>query len=219
MIVGKQKAVQEVYEMIKDSKKVLVLGCNTCVAVCHAGGDKEAEILAYLLRITAKQKKQDMEIRHISIERQCENDYLSKIQKELTWSEAVVSTACGAGVQFVAERYPHLPVFPGIDTCFMGVTDKMGLWTERCQACGNCILDKTAGICPIARCPKRLLNGPCGGARQGKCEINPDQDCVWQLIINRMKQLGQMDLYEQLAPLKDWSTERSGGPRQVRKEE
>ena len=123
------------------------------------------------------------------------------------------------GVQFMAEKYRRIPIYPGVNTSFMGVTEERGVWTERCQGCGQCILAKTASICPISRCAKRLLNGPCGGSTKGKCEISKDLDCAWQLIIDRLKELNRLDDYEDLLPIKDWSTERAGGPRKVVRED
>ncbi len=126
---------------------------------------------------------------------------------------------CGVGVQFTAEKYHDKPVLPGVNTCFMGATEKRGLWTERCQGCGQCILAETGGICPVARCAKRLFNGPCGGSTAGKCEVSKETDCAWQLIIDRLKALGKMEDYEKIAPIKDWSTDRAGGPRKVVRED
>ena len=133
--------------------------------------------------------------------------------------DAVVSLACGVGVQFTAEQYPSTMIYPGVNTCFMGATEKRGLWTERCQGCGQCILATTGSICPVARCAKRLFNGPCGGSTTGKCEINAEVDCAWQLIVDRMKALDKLDQYETLCPIKDWSTDRAGGPRKVTRED
>ena len=216
MIVAKQKPLHDIYEAVKAHKRLLVLGCNTCVAVCHAGGNKEAEILASLLRMLALQEGRSMEVTHAGIERQCEHhEDFQTLSAPLEWADAVVSTACGAGIQFVAEKYPDKPVYPGVDTTFMGTTERPGLWTERCQGCGECILARTGTVCPVSRCAKRLLNGPCGGSSQGKCEIDPEVDCAWQLIVDRLKELGELDSLEQTAPLKDWSSERSGGPRKV----
>jgi hypothetical protein len=127
----------------------------------------------------------------------------------------VLSLACGAGVQFLAERFAGVPILPGVDTVFMGVTEERGVWSERCQGCGQCILASTGGICPVSRCSKRMLNGPCGGSTGGRCEINKEIDCGWQLIIDRLKNLGQLKRYEAVTPIKDWSKERSGGPRKV----
>lgn len=219
MIVGKQKPLDEIWDMIHPHRNVLVLGCNTCVAVCHEGGNKEAETLASLLRMRASQEGVDMTIIHSGIERQCEHEFFDPVNEVITASEAVLSTACGIGVQFLAEKFPTTIVYPGLNTTFLGAVERLGVTTERCQACGNCVLGQTAGICPIARCAKRVMNGPCGGSTRGSCEINKDVDCAWQLIINRLQALGQMDRYETLAPIKDWSTDRAGGPRKQIRED
>lgn len=219
MIVGKQKPLDEIWGMIHNHRQVLVLGCNTCVAVCHEGGNKEAETLASLLRMKASQEGVDIAISHSGIERQCEHEFFDSANSTITETEAVLSTACGIGVQFIAEKYPDKIVYPGLNTTFLGAVERLGVMAERCQACGNCVLGQTAGICPIARCAKRVMNGPCGGSTNGSCEINKNVDCAWQLIINRLKALGQMDQYETLAPIKDWSTDRAGGPRiQIRED-
>lgn len=218
MIVGKQKPIQEVWEMIQGYRKVLVFGCNTCVAVCHQGGSKEAEILASLLRMQAVQENTDIQIREAGIERQCEHEFFESAASSIAWAEAVLSLACGVGVQFIATRYPDKIALPGLDTLFMGDVPADGLWTESCQGCGKCILHLTAGICPISRCAKRIMNGPCGGSTKGKCEINRETDCAWQLIVDRLEALGRMDEYERVIPLKDWSSERAGGPRKLVRE-
>ncbi|MBF0102669.1 MAG: methylenetetrahydrofolate reductase C-terminal domain-containing protein [Desulfobacterales bacterium] len=219
MIVGKQKSIDEVWAMIQGYKKVLVFGCNTCVAVCHAGGNKEAEVMASMLRMKAKQENVDIDIQDSGIERQCEHEFFESVTERIEWADAIVSMACGIGVQFTAEKFSTKPLMPGINTTFLGATEKPGVWTEKCQACGNCILGMTAGICPIARCAKRLMNGPCGGSTKGKCEISKDLDCAWQLIIDRLTALNRLNEYETLIPIKDWSTDRAGGPRKVVRED
>jgi hypothetical protein len=161
----------------------------------------------------------EVKIDEVTLERQCDHEYLEEIRDNIDQYDAVVSLACGVGVQFMAEKYRTTPVYPGVNTCFLGATEERGLWTERCQACGNCLLATTGGICPIARCAKRLLNGPCGGSTSGKCEINQEIDCAWQLIVDRLKALEKIDEYEKLAPIKDWSTDRAGGPRKVKRED
>lgn len=218
MIVGEQKPLDEMWEMIRGHQKVLVFGCNTCVAVCHQGGNKEAEILASLLRMRATQEGVDMEITNGGIERQCETEFFDSAEKQIADTEVVLSTACGIGVQFMAERYAK-PIYPGLNTTFLGAVEELGVYTERCQACGNCVLAETGGICPIARCAKRVMNGPCGGSTDGKCEINKELDCAWQLIVDRLKMLNRMADYEKLAPIKDWSSDRAGGPRKLVRED
>lgn len=219
MIVADKKPMEEIIAEIKEYENILVLGCNECVTVCEAGGKKEAGILASSLRMYFLKQGRDVRIDEITLERQCDPEYLEEIHDRIDQYDAVVSLACGVGVQFMAERYHDKPIYPGVNTCFMGATEARGLWTERCQGCGQCILARTGGICPIARCAKRLLNGPCGGSAAGKCEINKEIDCAWQLIIDRLKVLGRFDEYEEIAPIKDWSTDRAGGPRKVIRED
>jgi len=219
MIVAERKPIDEIIGFIRDCKKILLVGCNECVTVCYAGGKKEVEILASALKMAFMKEGKDLEVKEVTLERQCDHEYLEEIRNIIDQYDAVISLACGVGVQFMAEKYLSTPVFPGVNTCFMGVTEEMGVWTERCQGCGQCILEKTAGICPISRCAKRLLNGPCGGSAMGKCEINKELDCAWQLIIDRLKELGRLEDYEEIIPIKDWSTERAGGPRKVVRED
>jgi ferredoxin len=215
MIVGKQKPIDDIWEMISGFRKVLVFGCNTCVAVCHQGGNKEAEILASMLRMRATQEGTDIQIKNGGIERQCEHEFFESAKDSIEWADAVLSLACGVGVQFIAGKYPAKVALPGLDTLFMGDVQAPGLLTESCQGCGKCILHLTAGICPISRCAKRIMNGPCGGSTKGKCEINKELDCAWQLIIDRLEALERLDEYERVIPVKDWSTERAGGPRKL----
>jgi ferredoxin len=219
MIVAKKKPIEEIVEELKDYTKILIAGCNECVTVCEAGGKKEVAVLASALRMYFMNQGKDVRIDEVTLERQCDHEYLEEVRKMIDQYDAVLSLACGVGVQFMAEKYTRIPVLPGVDTAFMGVTQERGVWTERCQGCGQCILAKTAGICPVSRCAKRLFNGPCGGSTKGKCEISRELDCAWQLIIDRLKELDKFDLYEEMMPIKDWSTERAGGPRRISRED
>jgi hypothetical protein len=176
-------------------------------------------ILASALRMYFLNQGKDANIEEVTLERQCDHEYLEEIRDSVDQYDAIISIACGVGVQFTAEKFNSMPVYPGVNTCFLGATEKRGLWTERCQACGQCILAQTGGICPVSRCAKRLLNGPCGGSTQGKCEIDNELDCAWQLIVDRLKALGRLDDYEEICPIKDWSTDRAGGPRKVVRED
>ncbi len=176
-------------------------------------------MLASTLRMYFLNQGKEVKIDEITLERQCDHEYLEEIRDVADQYDAIISLACGVGVQFMAEKYHSVPIYPGVNTCFLGATEERGLWTERCQACGNCMLGITGGICPVSRCAKRLLNGPCGGSSNGKCEISKDLDCAWQLIIDRLKALDRLDDYEKICPIKDWSTDRAGGPRKVVRED
>ncbi|TKB23135.1 hypothetical protein FCL47_23825 [Desulfopila sp. IMCC35006] len=219
MIIGEQKPFEEIWEMVKGHKQLTVFGCNTCVAVCHQGGNKEAEIMASLLRMRATQEGLEIDIKNGGIERQCEHPFFESAKALLDQSEAVLSLACGIGVQFVAEKYMNTPVYPALNTTFLGDVKQDGFFTEKCQACGDCVLGVTGGVCPVSRCCKRLFNGPCGGSSNGKCEISKDIDCAWQLVVDRLQALGKMDDYEKLVPIKDWSKDRAGGPRSFKLED
>ncbi len=219
MIVAEKKPIEEIIAQISEYKNILILGCNECVTVCEAGGKKEVGLLASALRMYFINAGKEVKIDERTLERQCDHEYLDEIRDIVDRYDAIVSLACGVGVQFTAEKYQNTPLLPGVNTCFLGVTEDRGLWTERCQACGQCLLASTGGICPVSRCAKRILNGPCGGSTKGKCEINAELDCAWQLIIDRLKALGRLDEYEKITPIKDWSKDRAGGPRKVVRED
>lgn len=215
MIIGTQKPIEEIWEMVKGFNKVLVFGCNTCVAICHAGGEKEAETIASLIRLKAAQAGKSMEVGHLGVMRHCEPEYFAPVIDEVKKYDLVLSTACGVGVNFLSDRTGSVPVYPGINTSFYGAVEAPGDFKELCAGCGNCILHMTGGICPIARCSKTLMNGPCGGTNNGKCEVSKDIDCAWFLIVERMKQLGTLEKLSEVLPPRNWSTSRDGGPRRV----
>ncbi len=219
MIVAEQKPIDEVKGLLGDAKKVLIVGCGTCVTVCFAGGEREAAILGSLLRMSTKLDGSPKEVTEATVQRQCEWEYLDTIRERVAEADIVLSLGCGVGVQALAERYPDAVVVPGLNTEFMGLPLEQGVWAERCAACGNCLLGLTGGICPIARCSKQLLNGPCGGSSKGKCEVNPDIECAWQLIYDKLKAQGRLHLLMDITPAKDWRTSRDGGPRKIVRED
>lgn len=219
MIIAEQKSISKVLEMIADKKKIILAGCRGCVTVCSSGGEKEVGILASAIRLARQQEDNPIEIKEVALERQCDNEYLELMRPYIDGYEGVLSIACGAGVQFVAERFQTTPVWPGLNTNFIGVSEKQGVWSERCQACGDCVLHLTGGICPVTRCSKSLFNGPCGGSTNGKCEISKETVCGWQLIYDRLKALNQLHMLEQVMEPKNWSTSRDGGPRKIIRED
>ena len=219
MIVAHRKNVQELKADLAKYKKILVLGCGTCVTVCLAGGEREVGMLSSALRIAYRVDGEEHEIVEKTIERQCENDFIEEILPLVQGVDAVLSLACGAGVQAIAERYPLIPVYPGVDTKFIGILQEQGIWTEKCAACGKCVIGSYGAVCPLTRCSKGLLNGPCGGSRDGKCEVSPDIECGWQLIYDRLKALGQLDRLLEPAPMTDWSKSHEGGARKIVRED
>jgi ferredoxin len=219
MIVAEQKPLDEIKGLLADANKVLIVGCGTCVTVCFAGGDKEAGILASSLRMATRIDGAPKDVTHVTVQRQCEREYIDPLADSIREADIVLSIGCGIGVQALADRYPEKIVVPGLNTSFLGLPSEQGVWEERCAACGSCILGLTGGICPIARCAKQLLNGPCGGSQDGECEIGHETPCAWQLIYDRLKAQDRLHLILEIQPAKDWSTSRDGGPRRITRED
>jgi ferredoxin len=218
MIVAERKSIPELVDILKSHKKILVLGCGTCVTVCLAGGEREVSIISSALRISSKLKGLNFEINELTIERQCDNIFIEQAAEAIEKSDAVLSLGCGAGVQAVAERYKK-PVYAGLNTAFLGILEERGMWTEKCIACGSCGLNKFGGVCPVTRCAKHMLNGPCGGSREDRCEVRSDRPCAWQLIFKRLKDIGQLDRLKEIELPKKWGTSISGGPRVIIRED
>jgi len=219
MIVAEQKDLEEIRASVGEVGRVLVVGCGTCVTVCFAGGAKEAGILASSLRMAARVEGGSQDVGDVTVQRQCEWEFLDAIAADVAAADVVVSIGCGIGVQALAERYPDAVVVPGLNTTFLGLPVEQGVWEERCAACGSCVLGSTGGICPIARCSKQLLNGPCGGSSHGKCEVNAEAPCAWQLIYDKLKAQNRLDRLMEIAPPKDWRAARDGGPRKIVRED
>lgn len=220
MIVAAAKPLEDIVAMIDRYDKIILAGCKACVAVCAAGGEKEVQLLASALRMARKTGGRELEIREVTLERQCDPEYVEQIRGFAGDYQAILSIACGVGVQYMAEHYKNIPAVPGLNTSFMGGSLEQGVWSERCQGCGQCILHLTGGICPVTRCSKSLFNGPCGGSSKGKCEVSSEMECGWQLIIDRLKALGEFESrFAELFPLKDWSTSRDGGQRKIVRED
>ena len=220
MIVADRKSIPEIREMIRDHDRVLLTGCGTCVTVCLAGGEREVGILGSALRMALQLVGRGaVVVDECTIERQCEDAFLDILAPQAADYDAICSLGCGAGVQALAERFPEKAIYPGLNTQFIGILESQGVWTEKCIGCGNCRLGEFAGICPITRCAKRLFNGPCGGARQGKCEVNAQLECAWQLIYDRTQALGISEQLAAIAPPQDWSIGIDGGPRKVVRED
>ena len=221
MIIAERKPFDELYERAIKYDKILLLGCGSCVTVCMAGGEKEVDILASQIALAAKERGGAIEVAEHTITRQCDAEFFDEAtSRKIAEADAVLSMACGVGVQFCAERFPDKPIYPCLNTSFYGATLEQGVWSERCAGCGECVLADFGGVCPIARCSKSLLNGPCGGSADGKCEVDPENiECAWQLIYDRMEKLGRLEELEENKPMKDWSPNRDGGPRTITRED
>ena len=211
MIVADQKPIAEIIQMLDRYDKVLFVGCQTCVAVCMAGGEKETGILASSIRLGRKKAGRTIEIDEAAITRQCEQEFIDTLN--IDGYQAILSLGCGVGVNKLSEQF-KIPVFPALNTRFMGHVVERGVWAEMCAGCGECVLHRTGGICPVVRCAKSLMNGPCGGyTDEGLCESGTGSPCAWIKIYKRLKELDMLDLMYETPPPKDWSVDRFSGPR------
>jgi hypothetical protein len=222
MITADAKPLAEVFEFVRGCGRVLVLGCRECVTVCQVGGERETAVLAQALRLKARVEGLSTEFIEDTVQRQCDPEFLEPVLAAMADVDAVLSLACGVGVNCLSDRGPATPVYPAVDTTFMGAAVRHGEWVELCAGCGSCILHLTGGICPIARCPKRILNGPCGGTKDGMCEMSTEArpiPCVWVEIIERCRELGTDGPLSEVVGARDWSSDRDGGPRRRLRED
>jgi ferredoxin len=219
MIVADRKPFSELLGMVDGYNRIMIVGCKGCVTVCNVGGVKEVQILASALKIARKKAKQPLEIEESVLERQCDPEYIGLLKDKINDFDAVISMACGVGPQFLSEAYPEQRFFPAVNTTFFGGAVRHGVWEERCAGCGMCIIHQYDGMCPIARCSKSLMNGPCGGSSHGACEINPDTVCIWDRIVRKKMEMGRVDDLMKVAPPKNWRSSLHGGPRRRVREE
>jgi ferredoxin len=219
MIVADRKPLAEILAMVNGCSRIMIIGCKGCVTVCNAGGLKEVEILATSLKIAAKKEGQALMVEEKVLERQCDPEYVALVKDHVYDYEAVISMACGVGPQFLSEAYPEQRFFPAVNTTFFGGAIRHGVWEERCAGCGTCVIHHYDGLCPVARCSKSLLNGPCGGSSHGACEISPDTACIWDQIVRKKMTQGRVDDLATIVPAKNWQTALHGGPRRRVREE
>jgi ferredoxin len=211
MIVAERKPLEEIKEMIKSHKKALNVGCGGCTSICLSGGQREVDLLNDELRNAFKGNNPLPQIDGFTIERQCNADFFHELDEMMKSYDAILSMACGAGVQFVAERYPDKPVFPALNTIFVGVDRDIGWYEENCRACRDCVLGETAGICPVTRCAKSIFNGPCGGtSKDGKCEVSKDTPCAWFEIYERLKKQDRLANIIKLSVPREWRNQTRG---------
>ncbi len=215
MIVVKQKEIDWILDRLASFHNVVVLGCGECATVCFGGGEREVEELCCALQLAVQEKDEAAEFHGLTCERVCDWEFVEPFADTLRDADAVLSLACGAGSNLLADKLETVRVIPGVDTIFLGANAGPDRWTEMCAACGDCIIDQTFGICPVARCAKTLMNGPCGGSKDGKCEIRDDVECAWAKIVERARAMGRLDELERIIPPKDWSTARDGGQRSL----
>ena len=207
MVKAKRKPIEEIKEAIKGYKNILTVGCGGCVSVCLAGGQREVNELNAILSLHMKKENLEKKFSGYTVERQCNVKFLDELEDVIKGHDCVLSMACGAGVQNLAERFPGVPVFPSVNTVSIGVDRDLGMYEEKCRACGHCVLGYTGGVCPVTRCSKGLFNGPCGGTNKGKCEISAEVPCAWYDIYNRLKEQNRLDDILKVQPPMEWQNQ------------
>ncbi len=205
MIITEKKNIKELLENVKDYKSFFLLGCSECAALCGTGGEPELKAMKEALESEGKEvkgtfvAKTGCQVLGTKIE-------LKGFKEELANVDCVIVMSCGAGTQSAVELFPNTPVYPSNNSLFLGNMTRLQMFDERCSLCGECLLDKTGGICPLTACPKGILNGPCGGTSDGNCEVSPDIKCAWVRIYERMKNIDRLDtLKKTVLDAKDWS--------------
>jgi len=216
-VITTKKPFDEILGVLKDTKKIMIVSCASCAAMCQTGGTEGAKEMA------EKLEEKGFEITTVIVpEEVCDNRVMGKdfrkVEEDLKNTDAILSLSCGLGiasiVKVLEKKHPEIPIFIGTNTEFMGMTERIGRFYMRCLGCGDCLLNETGGICPITTCAKSLMNGPCGGMVRGKCEVdNYERDCGWVLIYERLKKIGRLDLFSKLRAPRDWS--KSGHQREV----
>lgn len=204
MIITAQKPLDEILDSLSPCNSILIVGCDGCTQPPR--GLREAKTLSQLIELGGRLRDKNFDLKVTTVPKQCDSYLtLTTLQPQTENVEAILSLACGLGVQTITQVLPDFPAFPAQDTLFIGAEIREdSTLEERCVACGDCMLALTGGICPIARCAKSLLNGPCGGSQHGKCEIDPEKDCAWDLIIKRLEKLGRLSALDEIRPPKNF---------------
>ena len=209
-----QKPFEEILKYLEKCRRVHIIGCGTCATLCHTGGKSEVVNMKEKLEAGGKQVTGWMVMPTACDE--LTGQALRQEREDIRAADGILAMTCSTGVQNIVFHLEEpKPVYPGLNTLFLGEEDRPGHFTELCLYCGNCVLGRTAAICPLVRCAKSLLNGPCGGSSGGKCEISKNIPCAWQMIYDRLAETGRLDEMEDIVPVKDWSVSVSGGPRMV----
>lgn len=201
MIVTRKKDLAVIKDILKDRRNLVIVGCAECAAVCQTGGSEQVKEMAEALA-------DHNVLATISIQSPCDKRISSRdmkrIAEEVEGADAIVALTCGSGVQALDE-VTSKPVIAALDTHFLGMVERLGRFYEKCSHCGACIINDTAGLCPVTACPKGVRNGPCEGIRGTKCEVYEDRDCVWHSIYERMKSRGESDRFTAYHGPVDWT--------------
>ena len=210
--ITKQKPLEEITQSLNRCHRVYIIGCGTCPTMLHTGGKSEVLEMKRQMEEAGKEV-----VDWMVIPTACDpitRDALAQAVKEIEGVDCILVMSCAFGVQTVG-LYTDKAVYPALNTLFIGKEEDPGQFIEVCAQCGDCVLGLTGGICPVVMCAKGLLNGPCGGSVDGKCEVDPNTPCAWQLVIDRLTAQGRLNELEEITPAKDWGTSHSGGPRRT----
>ena len=209
MIISRKRNFQELLENIKNYKSFFLIGCSECASLCGTGSEKEVKELAETLKAEGKEVTGGI-VAKTGCQVLGTKKELKVYKDEVNNADCILVMSCGAGTQTAVELFEDKPVYATNDSLFLGNMTRFQVFDERCSMCGKCILDKTGGICPITTCPKGLLNGPCGGMKDGHCEVSPEIPCAWVRIYERMKKLDKLEeLTGSVLDARDWSTGQS----------
>jgi ferredoxin len=217
MIITKQKDRNSFLETVKKYNSFFLIGCSECASLCGTGNEEALQDMEAFLKEHGKSvtgaivPKTGCQTLGTKIE-------LKKDKEACEAADAIIVMSCGAGTQSATEIFKDKPVYPANDSLFLGNMTRFQMFDERCSLCGECVIGKTAGICPVTNCPKGLLVGPCGGMSEGHCEVDPDIPCAWVRIYERQKALDNLDEMKEIIEPKDWSAGRKPGRLHVKKE-
>ena len=200
--ITEQKPFEEIEQYLEGAEKIYLIGCGTCATDCHTGGRTEVLEMKDKLNERGKAVTGWMVIPTACDE--LTREAIAQASDDIEQADCILALTCAFGVQTVI-RYTDKMVYPALNTLFIGIEEAPAQFSELCIQCGNCLLGRTAGICPLTACPKGLVNGPCGGYRHGMCEVDPNRECAWVRIYNRLQKVGQLEKFSELQPLKDYS--------------
>lgn len=213
MTATEKKSPEEILAMMKEDDAIFIIGCGDCATVCQTGGEVEVEEMRAFLEANGKTVTGS-----VIPDSGCQVLDLGRLlrgnKEAVQASDAVIVLSCGAGVQSAVENVKDKPVYPGLNSLFIADTTRLGQLHEWCSTCGECVIADYGGICPVTRCPKGQLNGPCGGTDQGKCEVDSEQDCVWTLIYQRFDKVpGKEKVEATFAGAKNFQKSKQPGKR------
>jgi ferredoxin len=209
MIVSQQKPLDEILSELDGISRIFLIGCAKCATVCKAGGEEEVWQLQESLTAVGREITGSIVIDEVCHMLRTARDLRSR-KEMVDEAEAIVVLACGAGVQSVSATSSKRTL-AGLDTKFLGNIKRLGQFEQKCSLCGECLLSRTGGICPVTVCPKSLLNGPCGGMDNGRCEVDLESECAWKMIFDRLSDRGDAGRIKKTVSAKDNSTRRQPG--------